>query len=87
MACVKKHARFLIIKSPEEQYAQQVTPYTLSFIKNQLFLRTKVERLDDLHGDTVVSSEGNLSVSAVQCQCMFWKSMRFPCRHILKFWG
>ena len=29
------------------------------------------------------TAEGNIEVTAVSCQCMSWKSMRLPCRHIL----
>ena len=29
------------------------------------------------------TGEGKIQVSRVSCQCMSWKSMRLPCRHIL----
>ena len=44
-----------------------------------------MELLEVLHDDTVISSEGSLSVCAVQCQCMFWKSIRLPCQDVMKF--
>lgn len=31
-----------------------------------------------------VSSEGLITVSSSTCQCTSWRSMKLPCRHILK---
>ena len=56
--------------------AQILTPYATFYVQNQLDLRkVKLE---------VSSSTGSkLHVTNDSCQCSFWMSMHFPCRHML----
>ena len=86
MAMVKKRITTQPEESPEEKFAELLTPYALNFVEKQMALRKKVTAIDleQCDGDnyTVSSSAGNLKVSSNSCQCTFWKTMHLPCRHI-----
>ena len=83
MAMVKKRITTLPHDSPEEQFAQLLSPYALRFVEKQLELRKKVQIVDD---DglrcTVSSTAGHLHVTGEGCQCTFWSAMHLPCRHM-----
>ena len=61
-----------------------LTPYSYRFIAKQISLIDKV-KLKDIDGEQsfhTSSSEGELTVSCSSCTCMFWQSIKLPCRHI-----
>lgn len=66
-------------------YMHHLTPYAYQFVAKQMELTDKVKLTQD--GDDEVycaaSSEGHIEVSASNCECTSWKSMKLPCRHIL----
>ena len=83
MAMVKKRVGTFAPESPEEQFAQILTPYALDFVVKQLNFRKKVVIVEDRGAHSVVSSSaGNLTVTINSCQCTFWKTMHLPCRHM-----
>jgi len=83
MAMVKKRVGTFVPESPEEQYAQILTPYALDFVVKQLNFRKKVVIVKDEEAHSIVSSSaGNLTVTVNSCQCTFWKTMHLPCRHL-----
>ena len=65
-------------------YMKNLTPYAYKFVAKQIELKKKVVLPDSLdEQQTITSSEGSLVITPTACQCMAWKSMRLPCRHIL----
>lgn len=80
---MKKRVSAFPPNSPEEKFAQIVTPYAASYIHKQLSLRGRVH-VDEDDGVTckVLSSIGLLSVTDDSCQCTFWLSMNLPCCHM-----
>lgn len=83
MAMAKKRVSSFSPNSPEEQFSLLLTPYAAAFVLKQLTLRSKV-KIDQDDGETCVisSSNGILSVTVDNCQCMFRRSMHLPCRHM-----
>ena len=68
MAMVRKRISTLPHDSPEEQFAQLLTPYALRYVQKQLALRKKVEIVEDNGVScTVSSSAGCLTVTAECC--------------------
>lgn len=66
-------------------YMKYLTPYAYKFVAKQIELKAKV-KLPDCDVDeqiNITTSEGSVSVTSSTCQCIAWKSMRLPCRHIL----
>jgi len=65
-------------------YMQYLTPYAYDFVARQMTLKDKIKFTEDgpklYHLST---AEGKIEVTTVSCQCMSWKSMWLPCRHIL----
>ena len=65
-------------------YMQYLTPYAYNFVAKQMSLKDKIRFTVEgprlYHHST---AEGKIEVTTVSCQCMSWKSMRLPCRHIL----
>ena len=84
MALAKKSVSAFSPNSPEEQYAQILTPNATGHVPKQLQLRNKV-KVDVDYGVSceASSSNGKLNVTNDNCQCSFWMSMNLPCRHIL----
>ena len=70
-------------KTPESDYSLLLAPYSFSFILKQLSLASSVKKIttsDDIH--TIDTSEGPKTVSPLSCECIFFTSMKLPCRHI-----
>lgn len=67
------------------KYMNLLTPYAYKYVSRQLELREKVKLPEESTDNcfTINSTEGVLSVTSSTCQCMGWKSMLLPCRHIL----
>ena len=66
-------------------YMKYLTPYAYNFTAKQLDLTDKVKIPDNIITDqqaTVCTSEGNINVCCSCCECLSWKSMKLPCRHI-----
>ena len=80
MALAKRRVSPFSPNSPEEKFAEILTPYAASYIYT-LRERVKIDE-DDGVKCKVLSSIGPLSVTADSCQCSFWLSMHLPCRHI-----
>ena len=73
-------------ESPENKYSQLLTPYAAQYVIKQLQLVPKVDDNFVCEGSnkyTVNSSEGSRVVSLHDCTCLFRKSMKLPCRHML----
>ena len=69
--------------SPQNMYSRLLTSYAASFLHKQLELASKVSAITDQSGVYVVNTcEGQKIVSPSSCQCIFYKSMLLPCRHI-----
>lgn len=83
MALAKKRVSAYSANSPEEEFANLLTPYAVKYVYKQLALRNKVGVIDDDGVQCTVSSfSGILSVTANTCQCTFWTTMHLPCRHM-----
>lgn len=70
--------------SPELYYSQLLTSYAFSFVEKQFKLVPKVGELklnDNIW--TLKTSAGSVTVTPTNCTCLFFSSMRLPCRHIL----
>ena len=85
MTLAKKSVTKFSPISPEEKYAQILTPYATSYVYKQLDLRKKVKLGNDNGVSCEVSSSTGrkLNVTNDSCQCSFWMSMHLPCRHML----
>ena len=60
-----------------------LTPYAFSFLKEQFDVAKKIsEDAGTAESNVLQSSEGLLAVSALSCQCSFFKAMKLPCRHV-----
>ena len=70
--------------SPEMCYNQLLTSYAFSFVEKQFKLIPKVRELKASDGNWVIeTSAGPISVTPTKCNtCLFFTSMRLPCRHI-----
>ncbi len=69
--------------SPESKYSTLLTSYASAFVLKQMKLAEKVNQIEET-GDqfTVETSEGQKSVSLLDCNCIFRTSMSLPCRHM-----
>ncbi len=47
-------------------------------------MKVSPEHVIDQHA-TNTTSEGNINVDCSHCECLSWKSMKLPCRHIFAF--
>lgn len=69
-----------------QSYIKHLTPYAYRFIEKQLSFMDKVKlRTDDANDQSYLvssSSDGEITVTASSCMCMFWHSIKLPCRHI-----
>ena len=63
-------------------YQLLLTPYAFSFLKEQLKAKKISEDAGTAEINVLQSSEGLLVVSALRCQCSFFKAMKLPCRHV-----
>ena len=74
------------VDSCEYEYSKLLTPYALKFVLKQIQLVERVEDIteEDNEQYTVQTSEGQIDVSLLDCNCMFRTSMSLPCRHMLK---
>ena len=61
-------------------FQQFVTPYAFSHIESQLKYSKKIVVIDETH---VQTSTGLKEVTDSHCDCIFFGSMKLPCRHIL----
>jgi len=69
--------------SAEMQYSELLTSYASCFVVKQLGLVTKVKdirREDDSY--IVNTNDGDKVVTQGSCECIFYQSMRLPCRHM-----
>ena len=70
-------------ESPEYLYSNYLTSYASQFVLNQLSLMLKVNPVDQDNGEyTIETSKGYRTVTSNNCECIFYKSMLLPCRHI-----
>ena len=64
-------------------YQLFLTPYAFSFLKEQFDVAKKIrEDAGTAKSNVLQSSEDLLAVSALSCQCSFFKAMKLPCRHV-----
>ena len=70
-------------ESALHHYQLLFTPYAISFLKEQFDVAKKIsEDAGTAESNVLQSSEGLLVVSALSCQCSFFKAMKLPCRHV-----
>ena len=70
-------------ESAIHHYQLLLTPYAFSFLKEQFDVAKKIsEDAGIAESNVLQSSEGLLAVSALSCQCSFFKAMKLPCRHV-----
>ena len=67
-------------ESPEYLYSNYLTSYASQFVLNQLSLMLKVNPVDQDNGEYTI--ESYRTVTSNDCECIFYKSMLLPCRHI-----
>lgn len=67
-----------------QDYMKYLTPYAFKFTTKQLDLKDKVKIPEDVDDQqvTITASEGAINVCCLYCECLSWKSMKLPCRHI-----
>jgi zinc finger SWIM domain-containing protein 3 len=83
LSCHKVKVQSFPQDSPESKYSTLLTPYAFSFILKQIELAEKVKNIQDTEGIfTVETNDGVKIVAEQSCECVFYKSMRLPCRHI-----
>ena len=65
-------------------YMKYLTPYAYKFTTKQLDLKEKVKIPEDIIDQqvSISTSEGAIDVCCSSCECLSWKSMKLPCRHI-----
>ena len=65
-------------------YMKHLTPYAYKFTAKQLDLKEIVKIPEDANDEqaTISTSEGAIDVCCSCCECLSWKSMKLPCRHI-----
>ena len=67
-------------------YMKYLTPYAYRHVQEQFSLKDKVKKLRPKESNNdaflISASEGEVTVTASSCTCMFWLSMRLPCRHV-----
>ena len=83
MVMAKKRITSFPPDSPEEQFAQLLTPHAVNYVHKQLGLWKQV-KIDEDDGTQckISSSIRTLTVTTDICQCTFSRSMHLPCRHI-----
>lgn len=84
----KVKAQKLGERSSEYDYSNFLTSYASTFITKQLTLVNRVKEINEVDEDgdqvyKVNTTEGIITVSVTDCQCLFRKPMLIPCRHIL----
>lgn len=80
---VKVHP--FLASSPKAQYAKLLTSYAFSFVLKQMKLSAQVKTIHEESGNVykIETSEGMKAVTTMECGCIFQRSMKLPCRHIL----
>lgn len=80
LMCHKVKVQLFARDTVEADYNSLLTPYSFSFINKQLQLMSKVKEIKYIDSNYVVETTDG--VSDHHCECVFFKSMRLPCRHI-----
>ena len=69
--------------TPEGEYSKLLTSYALPLVIKQIDLSQSLKEIKDKDGQySMLSSEGEITVSVLNCECIFRKSMLLPCRHM-----
>lgn len=69
--------------SPEAEFSKLLTSYALTYVIKQIELAKSVKLIEEVNGEFIVNtSEGKKNVSEDDCECIFRKSMKLPCRHM-----
>lgn len=66
-------------------YMKYLTPYAYQYVQEQILLKDKLRPKDACPETFLVSaSEGEVTVILLHqaCTCMYWLSLKLPCRHI-----
>ena len=74
------------VRRLDNSYMSLLTPYSFSFVKDQLEQVGNVQimqQLDDGKSCLVLSHGQSVTCSIDSCPCGFVSSMKLPCRHIL----
>lgn len=93
LALERDHRAITIFqKAPVQLYSSEsalyhyqllLTPYAFSFLKEQFDIAKKItEDAGAAESNVLQSSEDLLAISALSCQCSFFKAMKLPCRHV-----
>ena len=71
--------------STEDQYAKLLTSYAANFVFKGLSLHSKVELEEIKKGRyCAFTPAGQITVTSNTCHCLFYSSMKLPCKHIFK---
>ncbi|KAK7114682.1 hypothetical protein V1264_000704 [Littorina saxatilis] len=65
-----------------QQFMEYLTPHAFKRVEKQLERAGHVVLQEDNGHFSVTSSEGEICVTPISCDCTFYKSMSLPCRHI-----
>lgn len=69
--------------SAEIEYSKFLTCYASGYLLKQMKLVCQVKEIKEDSGLFVIeASEGKITVDLFSCSCIFYSSMRLPCRHI-----
>ncbi len=84
LAALKVPVSFHSNKDDHVNYMKHLTPYAYKFTAKQLDLKEIVKIPEDANDEqaTISTSEGAIDVCCSCCECLSWKSMKLPCRHI-----
>lgn len=80
----KRPVSYESMSKEEKEYLQHLTPYAFGYVKQQLYLKAKVNQFENQGNGrfAVNSTQGMISTSTTNCECCFHRAMRLPCRHI-----
>ena len=69
--------------SAEMKYSKLLTPYASGYLLKQIELISKVKEIKEDNGHFIIeAAEGTVTLTSSCCSCIFYSSMRLPCRHI-----
>lgn len=78
-------AALIVLKVPiafhDTSSMKYLTPYSYRFIAKQISLIDKV-KLKDIDGEQSFHTSSSEGERCLSCTCMFWQSIKLPCRHI-----
>jgi len=69
--------------SPESNYTMLLTPYAVNYVVQQLQRSKAITHIVSEEGKYYIQAEKKMeTVTVYSCSCIFYLSMRLPCRHM-----